>query len=473
MIPVTPMMKKTMKMKTPTNHTKTSNKKSNKKVHWKTLFVSEILENTATMIQTANDLLKFMCHKSLKRGESVLTSQQLLMESYKPFAAMKIASSPDKINPAKDISVDLKINVEREKSQARDAIAHEINQVRQANMRIDKMMASNMHSFPVFWLSPDLPGTISIFHCFPRQPGELTDIISGEEELDMKVKMKVISGDDVKGYFETKLAIASTAHELAKQLFNFWQYVSFQFRDDSWLANQVKEIYTIILKHENDIQSIMNTQKKFIPLLASKINSNFHQTLNSCMQASGDTTLVNWKLVENLLAKLQGYINDREKPNFIMTWMIKKMLGIDNNHNQDDSDLEDDCDEHIGSGNKCQCYIKGNEHEKHGPVAKGRNDDADKINPNVCKAWKMSQKEFHQIISLLSGSCPKQDGKPLCASFIIMGRCGYGQSRCQRVHSGLSREAIKKMSEWIKNCRAKADEKKKKKNEEIDEGDDI
>jgi hypothetical protein len=63
---------------------------------------------------------------------------------------MKIASSPDKITVADEISDELKIIVEREKNQARDSIAHEMNQVRQANMHIDKTMASNMRSFQVF-----------------------------------------------------------------------------------------------------------------------------------------------------------------------------------------------------------------------------------------------------------------------------------------------------------------------------------
>jgi hypothetical protein len=83
----------------------------------------------------------------------------------------------------------------------------------------------------------------------------------------------------------------------------------------------------------------------------------------------------------------------------------------------------------------------------------------------------MSQKEFRQIISPLSGSCPEQDGEPLCASFLIMGRCGYG-SRCQRIHSGLDDDTVKTMSEWIKNCKAKAAEKKKKKKNKKEAEDD-
>lgn len=325
-----------------------------------------------------------------------------------------------------------------------------------------------MRTFQVFRLSPDLPGNISVFHCFPREPGELTDIISGEE-MDLKVKMKVISGDDVKGYFDTKLAIARTAHELTKQLFNFWQYVSFQFRDDSWLAEQVKKIYMITQTHETVIQSIANVQKKFILLLISKINNDFHQTLCSCMNANGDIGKVNWHSMEALPGKVQGYIDDREKPNFIVTKMIRVMLGCPDKRDRDDSDSDDDSD--IEASPKRRKQIKGADRFGRGNANKGRDDDDDKINHNVRKAWKMSQKEFRRIISPCSGSCPEQDDKPLCASFLIMGRCGYG-SRCQRVHSGLNEDSIKRMSEWIKACKAKAAEKKnnKKKNKDDKEG---
>lgn len=86
------------------------------------------------------------------------------------------------------------------------------------------------------------------------------------------------------------------------------------------------------------------------------------------------------------------------------------------------------------------------------------------------KAWKMSQKDFRRFISPNAGSCPKQDGKPLCASFLFAGRCGYG-SCCQRVHTDLHDDTVKKMSEWIKTCKAKADEKKKKKKDGQDDKD--
>jgi hypothetical protein len=105
-------------------------KAKGKNVNWHPSIINEIIDKTTTTIQTAHDLLESMCNRSANRsGESGLRSQQLLQDSYKPYMAMKIASSPDKISPADEISKDLKIIVEREKSQARDAIAHEINQV--------------------------------------------------------------------------------------------------------------------------------------------------------------------------------------------------------------------------------------------------------------------------------------------------------------------------------------------------------
>jgi hypothetical protein len=441
-----------------------------KNVTWHPSVLNKILDKTTTTIQTAHDLLETMCNHSANRGGGGnLRSQQLLQDTHKPYIAMKLASSPDKISVAEDIADELKTIVEREKSHARDAIAHEINLVRQANMRIDKTMASNMRSFQVFRLSPDLPGNISVFHCFPREAGDLNDIMLGEE-LDLKVKMKVVSGDDVKGYFETKLAIAKTAHELVQQLYNFWQYVSFQFRDDSWIAMQTKKIYKIAQTNEVAIQSIANIQKKFILLLVSKINNDFHQTLCSCMQANGDIGKVNWHSMESLPAKVQGYIDDREKPNFIITRMIRRMLGHPNKRNRDD-DSESDVDSEAESPPKRQKgrHQKGNDQNEQSPKNKGRDDDADKINPYVRKAWKMSQKDFRRIISPCSGSCPTQDDTPLCASYLIMGRCGYG-SRCQRIHTGLEEDTVQKMADWIKSCKAKVEEKKKDKEKKKGKG---
>jgi hypothetical protein len=176
------------------------------------------------------------------------------------------------------------------------------------------------------------------------------------EELDIKVKMKAVSGDDAKGYFETPLSIATDAHELVQQLYNFWQYVSFQFHDDSWLANQTKKIYSIMQKNEKAIQSIANVCKDFIILLVSKINNDFHQTLWSCMQANGEINAVNWNSMESLPAKVQGYIDDRERPNFIITDMIKSIINYQFKRKWEEIEADND----IGVDNKPRKRHQGN-----------------------------------------------------------------------------------------------------------------
>jgi hypothetical protein len=327
-------------------------------------------------------------------------------------------------------------------------------------MRIDKTMASYMRSFQVFRESPDLPGNISLFHCYPRPYVELSEMMTGEE-IDLRVKTKAIAGDIVRGIFETKLAVATTADDLTRQIFNFWQYVSFQFRDDSWLSNQVKKIWEIVRDSQDEIKSIAVIQPDFLLAMVTKINNDFQHTLWSCLKAKGDITRVNWISMESLPAKVQGYINDREKPAIILTNMNRVLLENQNKRKQKEDPIDPAND-----------YAKRQRQGQEGGDAKPGNhqgyyEDPNKNNLNVRKAWKLSQRDFRRIISPYAGSCPKQDGKPLCASFLIMGRCGYG-SRCQRVHKNLQEDTIQTMSEWIKNCKAKAEERKKKKKDDKD-----
>jgi hypothetical protein len=283
------------------------------------------------------------------------------------------------------------------------------------------------------------------------------------EEFDMRVKTKAIAGDIVRGIFETKLAVATNASDLMKQIYNFWQYVSFQFRDDSWLSNQVKKVWEICRDAEDEIKSIVVIQPDFLLALVTKINNDFQHTLWSCMKAKGDINKVNWVSLEALPAKVQGYINDREKPAIILTNMTKILLENQNKRKPADQNQQQG---NQGKGDFAKRQRLGNDGNDAGNQGY-RDDDPNKINPNVRKTWKMSQRDFRRIISPYAGSCPKQDGKPLCASFLIMGRCGYG-SRCLRVHENLSGDTIQTMSEWIETCKAKAEDKKKKKKNEKD-----
>jgi hypothetical protein len=123
-------------------------------------------------------------------------------------------------------------------------IAHNINYLRHAYFRIDKVMATNIRSFAIFRMNQENTGNMSIFHCFPRQPVELQDMITGEE-FKMKLKAKAISSNLAKSYFDSKPGIALSASQFTKQLYNFWQFNGFMFGDEAWISRKVQEIYEI------------------------------------------------------------------------------------------------------------------------------------------------------------------------------------------------------------------------------------
>jgi hypothetical protein len=103
-------------------------------------------------------------------------------------------------------------------------------------------MATNIRTYQIFRMDPELVGNISIFHCFPRSAFELQDKISGEE-LETRSKNKAISANTVNGFYEQKLGIVLTAEDFIDQLFNFWQLTCFMFTDESLVAGDMKKIY--------------------------------------------------------------------------------------------------------------------------------------------------------------------------------------------------------------------------------------
>jgi hypothetical protein len=290
-------------------------------------------------------------------------------------------------------------------------------------------------------------------------------MMSGEE-IDLRVKTKAIAGDIVRGIFETKLAVTTNASDFTRQLYNFWQYVAFQFRDDSWLSKQVKRVWEICRDSEDEIKSIVVIQQDFLLAMVTKINNDFQHTLWSCMKCKGDISKVNWISMEALPAKVQGYINDREKPAIILTNMTRVLL---ENQNKRRPAIQDQ-GPGLGDGTPKRPRLGNEREDAGGHHAGGYGDDPNKINSNVRKDWKLSQRDFRRIISPFAGSCPKQDGKPLCAAFLIMGRCGYG-SRCQRVHDNLSEDTIQTMTKWIETCKTKAEARENKKKKAKDEAD--
>jgi hypothetical protein len=246
--------------------------------------------------------------------------QELRNDSW-AYKAVRMASSLSKTQLADKVAKGpLKVAKEGERD-ARDTIAQDIIQRRQANFRINKTMATNMRSFKVFRLSPELTGNMSISHCYPRSTFELQDIMSSEE-LESKVKVKAISGKVVSGYYEQKLGIAENATLFAEQMFNFWQYNTFMFGDEAWLTLQIKKLYEVIQTLQRSLQSIVKIEKDYITKLAGHMNNDYHLFLSSCIEADGDINLVKWSFVEDLPATVPNIIKTRSPPNYIINTLI-------------------------------------------------------------------------------------------------------------------------------------------------------
>jgi hypothetical protein len=133
------------------------------------------------------------------------------------------------------------------------------------------------------------------------------------------------SGNIVKGYIKRKLGIATTAHEFARQVNNFWQFVCSMFGDDSWLAKKIHEVYKITNDFVDEIESLTRSDSEYILQLASVIDHTYHFFLTTCVNADGDIGKVDWTYLENLPDEIKNFIRKRAHPNFILTRMIRRI----------------------------------------------------------------------------------------------------------------------------------------------------
>jgi hypothetical protein len=145
-------------------------------------------QDTKEILSAVKDMAALLINKNANKD-----SKEVIQEnSWAYKKAVKLASSTSKTTAAQTISADYQEITKLSEKHARDTIARNLNQLRKANFRVDKIMASYIRSGNVFRPSPELTGNISLFHCYPRKPIELQDIMTGEE-FDLKMKAKVIT----------------------------------------------------------------------------------------------------------------------------------------------------------------------------------------------------------------------------------------------------------------------------------------
>jgi hypothetical protein len=265
----------------------------------------------------ARDILANLVNQGGLRESSIVTQENMWA-----FKAVRLASSISKDEPATNITDELYEVARMGEKHARDLIAYNIIDQRKANFRIDKMMAMNIRILNVFRRDPNMAGNMSIFHCFPWKEVELQDLMSGEE-LETKLKAKIVSGKVVQGQFETKLAIAASANLFTRQARNFWHYNCFMFGENSWLTNQVKVVAELLASYENEIDSIAELDRDIILILAAMWNNEYHLFLKSCVEANDDITRVRWQYLEDFPLTIRRIIESRTIPNFVFNHTIR------------------------------------------------------------------------------------------------------------------------------------------------------
>lgn len=413
------------------------------------------------------DFLANMINKATNRDASNLTNTAWA------FKAIKLASSISKTERVTEVSKGLQELMKYPEKNAREIIAHDLNLRRRAQFRIDKTMATFMKSSQVFRLDPELTGNISFFHFFPRDAFEMQDIISGEE-LENRVKVKGISGSAVSKMYEQKYGIATDAEMLSDQAFNFWQYNCFMFGDESWIAKKIAELYTILTTFKKEIRSIATNEKNYIALVAAKINNEYHLFLTSCLDADDDLSKVGWNYIENLALEIKSSIQNRSKPNYVLTSMIRAIADQSKQEVKRKRDAENLAHrtgftpprKNNKDKNKHRVRFRDDDSADDNSDDE-REDDPRQVNLKVNPKWKMTGKDFKEVISPNTPKCPKLKGKSICARYNILGRCFFG-SRCHHSHEELTGRVKEEFGKWISDCKKKAkendnkDEKKRK-----------
>jgi hypothetical protein len=383
------------------------------------------------------------------------------------YKAVKLASSISKTEPATSLAKGIAAVIKNNEKNARDSIAHDLNLRRHAIFRIDKTMAAHIRGCQVFRMSQEVTGHMSIFHCFPREPFEFQDIISGEE-LETRVRIKAISSKVVEAQYETKMGIALTADDFRLQVYNFWQYNCFMFSDDSWLAKKLQEVHNVVTTFSSHIKGIAANDKDYILLLAARLDNEYHLSLYSCIEADRDINGVAWEYMENLPNEIKSKILNRERPNFIISRMVRAIADQSKKDYKRKQDIENLFESTGLTPPRKQRQQDNNGYRKNKDdsdnEADEREEDPKRLNPNVNKKWKMSVKEFRRIITPNVSNCPTLNDKSICARFNITGRCVFG-AQCHHSHEVLKGEARDEFDKWIKSCKELAKNNGGKKNE--------
>jgi hypothetical protein len=407
--------------------------------------------------------------------------ESLVQEDSWAYKAIKLASSKSKTEPASEISPGLRSVIKHSEKTVREtSIARNINQLKKANFRIDKTMATSIRSSNIFRESPELTGRISIFHCFPQKLTDSQEFTTGAE-MDAKLKAKAISAKSVQGQYESKLGIAQTGHELKKQFYNFWKFNCFMFGDEVWLTKKMQEIYKIMEDHDDEINGIEEINEGYIlRRLAGLINNEYHHFLSSCVDADGDMDSVGWSMLETLVCEVRHLIRRRSRPDFIINTVIQNIA------DQSKSDYKRKLQETIG-GNlghtghtlpRKQRQQNNHDYQREKfkrEAADDNGNDSDRENfrktPKLNKQWKMSVKEFRRVITPnTKKGMPMIGERSICAMYNIVGRCVYG-AQCHHSHEELTGEAKAEFEKWLSACKEEAnaaekDEKYKKKNKD-------
>lgn len=409
-------------------------------------------EYTRNLLMVAKDMVATLVNKGTDKDTGTIN------ENSWTYKAVKLASSKSTIEAPASLSQELLEITKLSEKHARDMIAHNLNQLRRTNFRIDKIMAGNIRTLQVFRASAEVTGNLSFFHCFPRQVFELQDMVPGEE-LEMRMKMKAITANIVKAQFESKLGIATSAHQFIRQAFNFWQLIGFVFGDDSWLAKMTGTVYEKMAQLEQEIESIAHNDREYIVQIAAIWNNEFHLFLNSCIEANGDIQKVRWSRYDALPETLPSLIQTRTKPSFILTDILHLILDQSMREMQQKRNAENAFGGNGGNYNNRDKFKKING----GDEAQKREGNPNQKNEKIRASLKMSMNEFKKVISPFAKSCPKIGDKSVCAMFNIVGRCHFG-ARCHHSHDELPDDVCEAIENWVAECKKKAKDKTPKRN---------
>jgi hypothetical protein len=164
----------------------------------------------------------------------------------------------------------------------------------------------------------------------------------------------------------------------------------------------------------NKIKSLQKVDNEYIARIASKINNDYHLFLTSCIHADEDIEEVKWSYLEDCAEEISSTLHKRAPLGFVLTEMIQSVIDQSNQELKQKQDAG-------GNEQKTPTGFspaRNKQKRKHKNKNKNNNssdddDDSDREvdpqsrNPKVNPNWKMSWKEFRQVISPHVANCPK------------------------------------------------------------------